>query len=228
MCTDFTKILRSAKADVEQYRSRGCDGELETLLLGTLRAREFVLGSNHFQTLATVCELAILYEAQGRHAEAEPLYRRAMEGCGCLHSARGQADAAAAASMLQHSQSLRRSLPETGHLEPKCAAAPGGRVRRDLESPKRGLLAIAFLCLATALGACGDTGHNSKAGRSAVMDEAAKQKFTADVGVCAAEAENPDPGAAPIATTKAEQTPEASQDFIACMARRGHRLLGRN
>ena len=37
--------------------------------------------SSHPSTLASVNNLAILLKAQGKYAEAEPLYRRAMAGC---------------------------------------------------------------------------------------------------------------------------------------------------
>jgi len=39
-----------------------------------------VLGANHPHTLNAVCSLALLLHAQGKLAEAEPLYRRALAG----------------------------------------------------------------------------------------------------------------------------------------------------
>ena len=38
-----------------------------------------MLGKEHPDTLVSVNNLALLYEAQGRYGEAEPLYRRALE-----------------------------------------------------------------------------------------------------------------------------------------------------
>ena len=43
-----------------------------------LATREKVLGPEHPQTLTSVNNLAVLYQAQGRYGEAEPLYRRAL------------------------------------------------------------------------------------------------------------------------------------------------------
>ncbi len=39
-----------------------------------------MLGKEHPDTLTSVDNLAALYQAQGRLAEAEPLYKRALEG----------------------------------------------------------------------------------------------------------------------------------------------------
>jgi hypothetical protein len=220
MCTDFSQILRTAKASVDQYRSRGCDSELEPFLLKTLRTREFVLGASHVQTLETVCELAVLYEAQGRHAEAEPLYQRALEGCECLQAPRGGSDAGAPATGPQPCQA---GSADAGLPEPRRVMALGGYARSDR---KFGVLAAAFLCLATALGACSDAGQSAKSSRSGGQSEATKQRFADDVGICAAKAESP--GGTPGAVTKAVLKDDASQDFIDCMVRKGHRLLGRN
>ena len=46
----------------------------------TLEGREQQLGTNHPDTLDAVDVLAQLLQAKGKLAEAEPLYRRALEG----------------------------------------------------------------------------------------------------------------------------------------------------
>ena len=45
-----------------------------------LAGREQVLGPEHPDTLPSVNNLAVLYQAQGRYGEAEPLYQRALGG----------------------------------------------------------------------------------------------------------------------------------------------------
>ncbi len=39
-----------------------------------------MLGQEHPSTLTSVNNLAVLYQAQGRYGEAEPLLKRALEG----------------------------------------------------------------------------------------------------------------------------------------------------
>jgi CHAT domain-containing protein/tetratricopeptide (TPR) repeat protein len=45
-----------------------------------MEANERTLGKDHADTLTTVISLAILYESAGRYGEAEPLFKRALEG----------------------------------------------------------------------------------------------------------------------------------------------------
>ena len=49
-------------------------------MLRALEGRESTLGKDHPDTLTSVNNLALLYKAQGRREQAEPLYLRALAG----------------------------------------------------------------------------------------------------------------------------------------------------
>ena len=55
-----------------------------------------MLGKEHPDTLTSVNNLALLYQTQGRSPEAEPLYRRALEGRGAGARHGASRDAASA------------------------------------------------------------------------------------------------------------------------------------
>ena len=63
---------------VYHFNYRGRWREAEPLAVRAMQVRERVLGPEHPDTLASVNDLATLYERQGRYAEAEPLYLRAL------------------------------------------------------------------------------------------------------------------------------------------------------
>ena len=56
--------------------------EAEPLYKRALEASERVLGKEHPDTLLSVNNLAMLYQAQGRYAQAEPLYQARARGQG--------------------------------------------------------------------------------------------------------------------------------------------------
>ena len=64
----------------ETYRAAGRTANLVALFEATLKLQETELGPAHASTLASVHELAHALEAT-RPADAEPLFRRALEGC---------------------------------------------------------------------------------------------------------------------------------------------------
>jgi len=64
---------------VVQLYGRGKYAEATAVAQQTLTLAERVLDKEHPNTLASVNNLASLYQAQGRYGEAEPLYRRALE-----------------------------------------------------------------------------------------------------------------------------------------------------
>ena len=51
------------------------------LALREIEIAERYLGPDHRETLRSYTELAVIYEDQGRYAEAEPLLRHSTEGC---------------------------------------------------------------------------------------------------------------------------------------------------
>jgi tetratricopeptide (TPR) repeat protein len=51
----------------------------DALYLRALKARTHLLGPDHADTIEAVGKLAALYRAQGRYAEAEPLFRMLLE-----------------------------------------------------------------------------------------------------------------------------------------------------
>ncbi len=64
---------------MDQFYRQGEYKEAAVLAEKALAVAERVLGKEHPETLASVNNLAFLYEAQGRYGEAEPLYLRALE-----------------------------------------------------------------------------------------------------------------------------------------------------
>ena len=46
---------------------------------------EQALGPEHFDTLGSLNNLAILYDVQGKYEQAEPLYQRALAICEHVH-----------------------------------------------------------------------------------------------------------------------------------------------
>ena len=60
---------------------QGRYGEAEPLYREALQGRRETLGPRHPDTLTSLNNLALLYQAQGRYGEAEPLYQQALQGC---------------------------------------------------------------------------------------------------------------------------------------------------
>src|SRR4051794_26826227 len=67
---------REALADL--YRIQGRYSDAEQLLKCALKQREEVSGPHHIDICQSLSLLGILYETQGRHAEAEPWRRRCL------------------------------------------------------------------------------------------------------------------------------------------------------
>jgi tetratricopeptide (TPR) repeat protein len=63
---------------VYHFLQRGRWRDAEPLAVHVMQVRERVLGPEHPDTLASVNNLAELYQGQGRYTEAEPLYQRAL------------------------------------------------------------------------------------------------------------------------------------------------------
>ena len=51
------------------------------MLFRSLAGRQKALGLEHPHTLTSMNNLALLYQHQGKHTDAEPLYREALAGC---------------------------------------------------------------------------------------------------------------------------------------------------
>jgi len=76
---EAVKAFRAANAEVVRLDRQGKYTEGLKLALETLERAEKELGPEHHVTLASVNNLACLYESQGRYGDAEPLYKRALE-----------------------------------------------------------------------------------------------------------------------------------------------------
>ncbi len=71
--------IKVLNKQIHQLFGQGKFAKAVPLAKQVLAARERVLGKEHPDTLASVNNLAVLYQAQGRYGEAEPLLKRALK-----------------------------------------------------------------------------------------------------------------------------------------------------
>lgn len=77
-CEEAADLLSRAGLFLKRY---SFDSMVEPLYLRALAIREQCLGAAHHDTVRSLNDLANLYQDQGRYAEAEVLYRKAMSAC---------------------------------------------------------------------------------------------------------------------------------------------------
>src|SRR3954470_8480265 len=77
---DAAGRVRALNAEAIEASRRGAYIEATAAAERALWLAHEVLGSRHPDTLTSINNLVVLYMRQGRHSEAEPLLRQALEG----------------------------------------------------------------------------------------------------------------------------------------------------